>query len=420
MGTLAVAALAVACSDDPTGARQGDVARVALSQQRIDLDVGETSTQFAEALDARGTALSTLPQVASANAAIAAVSLQQESARSPSRRHFTVTAVGYGATRVVASVGVMADTALVVTYPASLEITGAGDTLASGSTTQLGVECFDTQGSLVTPLEGAESFSWSTYDARVAEVDAAGLLFAKQPGRVAIAARLPNGTADAIAVDVVPGSFRGTASATAGPSATVVTYTVGAGQPSWDNNTQVLIGGQRAFIMSDSDESDLITAIPFGLQAGAAPVLFEGIGRHQVALETTFAVDALATADDLEPNNYLDGTPPTSVTLPFEDVLSVDGVDHRDYFAFTLTEDTTTVHLFLDWDIALNGDLDLLVADAGFTTLPCEVVTAGRANPEQGACDLPAGDYLLVVDNYDARSTGNPNLVNYHIRVRAP
>jgi hypothetical protein len=403
----------VGCGGDPTGAQRGDVARVALSHSLIELDVGEASSLFAQAVDAAGNALSTLPDVASTNAAIAAVSLQQEPAGPPPRRDFTVTAVGYGATQVIASVGSMTDTAMVVTFPASLDITGAGGTLASGSVAQLAVECFDMQGNRVTPLDGAESISWLSYDAGIAEVDDTGLVFAKRPGRAVIAARLPNGTADTITVHVVPGAFQGTASAAAGPSGTVVTYTVGAGQPDWDRGrrgqaTRVRIANQWAFKMSGSDNSSLITAIPFGLEAGPTRVAFSRVGPDQLELETTFDISALATEDDLEPNNLLDGTPPTPVTLPFEDVLD-------DFFAFTLV-DTSFISLYLNWDPALNADLDLWVADAAFTTLLCWPAVS-RARPEKGTCRLPAGDYLLRVDNFDARSRGNRNVTTYHIVV---
>jgi hypothetical protein len=77
IGALAVTTLMVGCGGDPTGAQRGDVARVALSHSLIELDVGEASSLFAQAVDAAGNALSTLPDVASTNAAIAAVSLQQ-------------------------------------------------------------------------------------------------------------------------------------------------------------------------------------------------------------------------------------------------------------------------------------------------------------------------------------------------------
>ena len=417
MAAVAAVTLILGCAGDPTEALRGDVARVTQSYSYIELDVGETLSVFAQALDEQGNALSTLPEVTSANAAIAAVSLQQATSRGAApRRDFTVTAAGYGSTQVLASVGNITDTLEVVTFPASLGITGAGDTLASGSTMQLAVECFDTQGNLVTPLEGAEPVSWSSYDARIAVVDDAGLVFAKSLGQVSIVITVRNGTSDNITFDVVPGSFQGNASATSGPSGTVVTYTVGAAQPKWDSDTEVFIGGQQAFIMSDSDDTNLITAILFGLEAGPTQVLLTRIGPDQLALVTTFDIDALATGDDLEPNNRFDGTPPTPVTLPFEDVLSVDLVDQDDFFAFTLTQDTT-ISLFLNWDDALNADLDLRVTDAAFTAYQCEFVTSGVAHPERGTCALAAGDYLLSIDNFDASATGNPKLTNYHIFV---
>jgi hypothetical protein len=419
MGILALATLMVGCDDDPTGTH-GTVARVTLSDSLVELDVGDKASLWAEALDDQGNALSTPPEVISENTAVADVTVEPGASANPSPGlSVMVTAEGYGTTRVIASAGEVADTAVVMTFPASLEITGAGDTLASASTAQLTAQCFDTDGEPVAPLEGAQPVSWSSNNFQVAEVDATGLVYAKAPGRAVIAIALQNGASDGATLDVVPAEFGGTASASAGPSGTVVTYTVGAGQPSWDGNTEVIVGHLRNFIMSGSDDTNLTTAIPFGLEAGPARVRFLGLGPDRLALETTFDISALATQDDLEPNNRFDGTPPTPVSLPFEDVLAVDFVDQDDFFALTLTQDTTVIRLFLEWDGVLNADLDLLVADAAFTGFQCQAVTAGIANPEMGTCRLPAGDYLLWVDNFDASRSGNPNITNYHILVEA-
>ncbi len=100
------------------------------------------------------------------------------------------------------------------------------------------------------------------------------------------------------------------------------------------------------------------------------------------------------------------------MTLPFEDLLAVDAVDLNDFIQIDLAQETT-LNLFLDWDIDVNGDLDLLVDDVGLPfNFPCGFPTATASHPEEGPCTLPAGSYLLWVNNF-----AEAGLTNYHIEV---
>ncbi len=70
------------------------------------------------------------------------------------------------------------------------------------------------------------------------------------------------------------------------------------------------------------------------------------------------------------------------------------------------------MHLFLDWDLDVNEDMDLYVVDAAFTAFQCGFVAATPGHPEAGDCTLPAGSYLLWVNNF-----AEAPLTNYHIEV---
>ena len=116
----------------------------------------------------------------------------------------------------------------------------------------------------------------------------------------------------------------------------------------------------------------------------------------------TNTFDELATEDN---DFVLGGTPiPASLPLRVSGAFIAEPVDAvttgagNDYYAFTLSADAT-IHVVFTW---VGGpDNDVLMVDAAFTGWQCGFAGATGANPEDFTCDLAAGDYMLILDNYD-------------------
>jgi len=116
----------------------------------------------------------------------------------------------------------------------------------------------------------------------------------------------------------------------------------------------------------------------------------------------TNTFDELATEDN---DFVLGGTPiPASLPLRVSGAFIAEPVDAvttgagNDYYAFTLSADAT-IRVVFTW---VGGpDNDVLMVDAAFTGWQCGFAGATGANPEDFTCDLAAGDYMLILDNYD-------------------
>ena len=116
----------------------------------------------------------------------------------------------------------------------------------------------------------------------------------------------------------------------------------------------------------------------------------------------TNTFDELATEDN---DFVLGGTPiPASLPLRVSGAFIAEPVDAvttgagNDYYAFTLSADAT-IHVVFTW---VGGpDNDVLMVDAAFTGWQCGFAGATGANPEDFTCDLDAGDYMLILDNFD-------------------
>ena len=101
-----------------------------------------------------------------------------------------VTAIGGGATTIAATVDEVSGAALVTVMQSvgSVVVSPAADTVAPGDTLRLVAEAFDENGHRV---EGAQ-FTWSSSDASVARVDAAGLVTGVTEGTATITAAAGN------------------------------------------------------------------------------------------------------------------------------------------------------------------------------------------------------------------------------------
>jgi len=313
-----------------------------------------------------------------------------------------------GESCVEASVGSITEEIVVNVVPYRVEV-GIADTLESGQSDQVALTLLGKDLVAVTGMDVTD-FDYSTGSSSIAEVDASGNITAKAPGETDVTVDLAavwgatkSGSASFV---VVPGPFLGTATSSAGNSGDIVTYTAGGGQPDFDDDTEVTVGGERGFVLG---MGSLTTAILYGLPVGETEVVFTGVGAEQLALSTTFDVAALATDDKYEPND--DVSPAGPFAIPISDIGVVDASKLDDFWRFDLAAETD-LEMLLDWDEDVNGDLDLLVVDLAFTAFQCGFGGATSAIPEHFNCTLPAGSYMLWINNY-----AEAGLTNYHVMV---
>jgi hypothetical protein len=118
--------------------------------------------------------------------------------------------------------------------------------------------------------------------------------------------------------------------------------------------------------------------------------------------EQTDSFDEAAT----EPNDLVLGGTPADVSLPLQvsGAFSAEPIDPdvfgagNDYFQFTLAQDAT-IHVLFEW--TGGPDNDAYVTDAAFTDFQCGFAGATGNVPEDFTCDLAAGDYFLILSNFD-------------------
>lgn len=408
-----VSGFLLGCDDDTVTANRDAATQLSVNPSFTIVDAADTSLIRAVAQNRAGEATYDPVQFAACDTKIVAVEDPSRIELEPPTR-ILVIGQTLGASCVdVTGPGSLTATATVNVVPAALALSLPADTIESGQAAQANLTYLDAAGAPVSGFDLTQ-VEFSILAPAVADVDAAALLAGKSPGTTFIKAALLSSwgapRVDSIPFTVIATAFTGTASSNSGNSGDFVTYTVGGGQPDWDDDTSVEIGGLLSFTLSGSTVTDLVTAIPWGIPAGPNDVLFTGVGPDQLGLLTSFDVAALAANDDHEPNNVLDGDLATLVTLPYEDVNVVDGTDLDDFFQITLATQTT-LHLFLDWDDGINGDMDLLVTDLA-TDEVCGFVTATGDHPEEGECTLDPGTYYLWVNNF-----AEAGLTNYHILV---
>lgn len=325
MGALFVIA---GCADDPTSSLRQGIDAVTTSLNYVEIVVGETVPVTAVARDAQGNALAVLPTVTSANTAVATVSVDEEQSGQPAPRTvFTITAVSFGETVVIAEAEGLSDTITVRTVPDAVVISGAPatGTLTSGLTVQLTATVVDADGNTITGFTvdwagGRAIAAVFTEEAVIATIDQTGLVTAQGPtfdeldsnvvssftviATVAfdgIANGLFN-TADLVAevpIFVEPLPFTGTFTDFAGLSVSTVvtdqllTITRGAGDPDFDiAATRVFLGTKGEATIKTATVSDMRVKLPpFTLAPGetveTVALVIANVGPKKLSFGTT-------------------------------------------------------------------------------------------------------------------------------------
>lgn len=121
--------------------------------------------------------------------------------------------------------------------------------------------------------------------------------------------------------------------------------------------------------------------------------------------------EQLSTSDVYSPGNESPATAP-GVTFPVNIVGTFQGANDYDWYELTLAA-PATVSFTLDWEGG--KDLDFLIRNAANTGYVCSTAGASANHPENAGCDMPAGTYLLLVNDYSNSANGDTGLVTYEL-----
>jgi hypothetical protein len=385
--TVALLAFGLGCVKDPTTSlRGGGVAEIQTSLTHLRLNVADSAVITATELDGQGNILVEVPDVVSATPTVVSVSVADRPPM-PGRR-FYVKGLLYGVGTVVVTAGSLADTITVQTYPASVKVGGAPDTLGSGATAQLTPEPFDAAGN---PLTVDDTFVWSSDSTKFVTIDANGVATGKAPGRATITVVAPGGATGTASILVAPGTFAGTVNPTSGSPGQLVTISRAAGGPVFDSDTEVLFKGVRTFINAFAADQIQVVVPGIGV-AGSVDLLLTGMGPDQIAQKVSFTSNTASFDDQYDPANDDPATAP-AITANGDYYIVLSPGDENDFFAITAGASPVTVTVTASW--FTGADVDILWADTGGNDLGF-YGGATSANPEISTVTIPAGTTYLV------------------------
>ena len=417
-GLLIIAGLSLgSCKSDPLSDLDGNPAAVVTDFDLVRVAVGDTVTVTASVLDARSTPLA-LPITFRTCSAVATTAVDPEYHPVPATSaRALVIGASLGTTCVIASSEGLEDTTDVLTFPATLVITGGttNDSIPSGAVTQFGYQFYDHQGN---PLSGLPDPVFSTNDTNRATVTTpVGAVRGKAPGPVVLRALgvgvSPSGITAIRSLTVVAGTFAGGITPSAVDPGDTVTLTNAVGGPGFDADTRVSVNGVRAFTFAVTAGS-MKFVVPATGVAGSVLLAMTNMGAGQVAENGTLTSNTTSLADPYDGVNDDPATAPAITAngdyFVIEHGTCTDGFptdpgdDCDDFFKVTnSTAAALTVLVDLDW--FTGSDIDILWCKNATCSGPGNVVSGGGAtanNPEHSSVIIPAGaTWYLWINNFD-------------------
>ena len=417
-GVLIIAAVALgSCKSDPLSDLDGIPAAVVTDFDLVRVAVGDTVSVTSSVIDGRSTPLA-VPIAFRTCSAVATTAIDPEYHPVPATSvRALVIGASLGTTCVIASAEGLEDTVDVLTFPATLVITGgpANDSIPSGAVTQFTYQFLDHQGNGLTGLP-APTFTSS--DATRATVLAApvGAVQGKSPGAVTLTAVgvgvNPSGITATRSLTVVPGTFTGGIAPTAVNPGDTVTLTAAAGGPGFDADTRVDVRGVRAFTFAITANS-MKFAVPGIGVAGVVPMTLTNMGADQAAQNGTLTSNTASLADPFDGVNNDPNTAPVLSTNGDRYVVlsgtcagGGGGTDCDDWFRIQNPgAAAVTVTVRVDW--FTGADVDILMGSnpTDILNFTCEDGCGGAtgANPQTTSLSVPAGATRYVwINLYDA------------------
>ncbi|MCH7876566.1 MAG: hypothetical protein IH965_14885 [Gemmatimonadetes bacterium] len=405
---IAAAAMAfvfASCGDETLifpGGPAGPAVAIDLSTSLFVLRIGESVTIGMQGRDETGNPIisGATPSISSSNSSVASVVTGAGTEAWASTA--TVSGLAWGETTLKVTLGSLEELLTVRVGPAGVIITGP-DQVLSGAAAAFGLEFFDGAGNTVTPptgfvvpeLESLNEFRLPLTASSDVAYDAAG----QQPGFVTLQVAMSPDFGGATAskrVEVVPGVFGGTISATtAAVQGGPITVTR-AGNRTWDGDETIQIGGvvqpswdgtaaSPAFPTWDPDALTFYVS-PF-TAAGTYDLTIVDQGAGQIAEAVSFTVTgAFFTNHQGFPGLFTPGATLEDKPLPlrFSVVHDASAVTRTYYTMAPVGFDYQFTALL---EFPCPGDIDIQFIDGGFTafigdrsgeTLECPEATVWR------------------------------------------
>ncbi|HKI93711.1 MAG TPA: hypothetical protein VJ992_00315 [Gemmatimonadales bacterium] len=410
VGLSLAVALAAGCKSNPQDPIQAVPVAIKVTSSYLVLDVGDSVRVDAQVVDAQGTPLTTLPDASSNDPGV--VSLSTIDPYPVPETSFWAKAESFGAGSITITSGSLSATINVRTVPHSAKVGGLADTVASGNTLQLYPIGLDVNGdSIAVP---PDSFTWSTSDASIVDVDSVGMITTKAPGNAVITVTPPGGKSPGLApVTVVPGTFAGAFSSASAAFGDTLVITPAAALP-FDGDEMVTVDGNNAWILGQSADSIAIV-VPNVSAVGAQDVVITRIGPDQVAQKKSLNVTAKYTDNGA-------GTAPDRTAGPFPMSFYISlgadaGTDDFSKFAPAADLPLTVTAQWQPVGSAVD-DVDILWCNADCSAYVGNFDGATSNNPEQSSVTVPAAaTWLLFFDAYDLGPTGE---VTVRITITSP
>ena len=380
---LAVAA-AGACDDPPIEPGNSDADRLVTNPSFVVIDAGDTRLVQAYLANVLGNPVVGEVEFEACDAGVTVTADDEQTDIEPGN-NFYIQGNTLGESCVNVSGGGFEETIGVRVVPAALEL-GLADTLSSGETVTASVLFLNAAGGAATGFD-LDEVTFESLDEDIAVIDASGNVTAQAPGNVDIVVTLNDGLgaerADTFTAVVEPGTFTGTVES--GPLGVNDTITFTAGAIAFDGDERVFIGEEEAYIVSNDSSTTIMAIIPEGAEG---EFLITGIGENQVASVGTYEEGAEHTIQ------IVSGT-------TFGGMYSGDDVEDI-YFVHVPVGETFDVSIdFLDGtDIDAYMTQDFVLSVCADDFFGCSMATGD--DPETVTTTLPAGDYEIIIDLYDA------------------
>lgn len=411
VGAIGLVLLAAGCTEDPLAGLRSGPARLMVSATVLSVNVADSVSVTATAVDEQGNPLPEAPTAASTTPTVVSVSTIS-GAPLPQARFF-IKGLTYGVGNIDVKVGSVTKSIKVQTYPASVVITGNPDSLGSGTNVVLTAVA---RSATNQPIAGVSPTGWLSDDESIVVLAPSGTTATatgQTPGVASVTVSFAGGLSATIPVLVVAAPFNGSLSANSGNSYDVITATAAGGGPAYDADMAATLGPTALYTTGTPTATTFQFVVP-PVATGAKTLTLTRIGASQLAQRTPFTVNASSLNDTYEPANDNPATAPTIsasgnyfITLhgdcdtPPGGIPSSPSDDCDDFFTITnATASPISVSVRAEWHEA--GDVDILWCNAGCTAFVGNFTGATAANPENSTVSVPAATtYRLYMNLFD-------------------
>lgn len=401
-GLVLVAAVA-ACDDNPLAENRDRGAYFRLSTSNAVVEVDDTISVVANVLNQYGAALA-VPVTATACDASVSVSPDPVRSEYEAPERFLIAGMGFGQSCVIVNGGGVTDTIIVRVVPAAIDVTAPSAIVGSGETVTITVSYFGAAGGPAPGLSfDPATTTFSLSNSAAGRIDENGEFFAQSPGTTWIIAThsdLGVTRRDSVEVEVVPGTFNGTATVSA-YNANGLMVEFDEGLIPFDDDTYIALTTDPhlttlADITPDGTANPRQALIPAGTASGEDVTFYIlNVGPDNVTLQATVT----ATADVAVGNTDSDNAAPLALgEIGFGLIAGERGAEV--WYAVNIT---TAGDYRISFQWGDNLDKDAYVLDSNFDTL-LALENGAATNPETGVVTISTpGTYYLV------GSTWTPN-----------